>query len=342
MRKKKVLLIVLTIMIASVMVLASCANAPAPSADGGSTATEGSSTDSDSSGDSGGEAATKDVKLALVIHALNSSFFAKIGEGAEMAGKDLGIDVTVMAPATPNQLTEQVNMIESSIAGGFDGIATTLWDPDGFNAVIKKAQDQGIMVMGFNQDSPDSGRTAFIGQENEAAGYMMGKYMFGTVMGGEGSYIIANCAPANTALIARREGIQRAQLEYPNIEFLAEVDIGTDLTSAVGVVENAYIAYPEVNAFLGVDVYSEAIGTFIATQNLNGQVYGAGFDLTEGTLKHVKDNAMQLTIGQNPFLQGYYPMVQMFLSKMYGTPLIDMDTGALLVTAENVDEQQPE
>ena len=171
---------------------------------------------------------------------------------------------------------------------------------------------------------------------------MLGKYMFGEVMKGKGKYIIASCAPADSALIAREQGIKRAAKEFPEIEFVDLVDITTDLTTAVGVIENAYLAHPDVNAFLGVDVFSESIGTFIEANKLNGKVFGAGFDLTEGTLQHVKNDAMQLTIGQNPFLQGYYPVIQLFTETKFGYDTLNMNTGAFLVTKDNVDNVKPE
>lgn len=345
---KKVLAMVLCIVMVAAL-MASCTSAPAPNTDpaaptDGTTETAAPA-DASANGDASGEAGTtgsKDVKLALVLHALNSSFFAKIQEGAIQAGKDLGITVDVMAPPTPDNLTDQVNMIESCIAAGYDGIATVTWDPDGFNDVIKKAQDAGITVVGTNQDSPNCGREAFVGQDSEDAGYQLGKYMFEDVMKGEGKFIITTCAPTNTSLIDRTNGILRAKEEYPNIEYVDIIDIGSDLTEAVGVIENAYLAHPDVTAFIGVDVYSEAIGTFVESQGLQGKVYGGGFDLTEGTLAHIRNDAMQVTVGQNPFLQGYYPMVEMYLNKEYGSQLLDINTGAFMVTAENVDSVEPE
>lgn len=284
----------------------------------------------------------KKMKFAVVLHALNSSFYAKIQEGAEEAGKSLGVQVDVMAPTTASNLAEQVSMIETCISSGYDGIATVVWDPDGFKDVLAKAKAAGIPVVALNQSSGKDDGTVFVGQNLEESGYMLGKYMFGEVMKGKGKYIIASCAPADSALIARTNGIKRAAKEFPGVEFVDLVDITTDLTTAVGVIENAYLAHPDVTAFLGVDVFSEAIGTFISSQNLNGKVYGAGYDLTEGTLKHVSDNAMQLTIGQNPFLQGYYPVVQLYTHKAYGYDLLNMSTGAFLVTKDNVANVKPE
>lgn len=299
---------------------------------------------SDTSSSSGEQTTNNNsnLKYAVVLHALNSSFYAKIQEGAQEAGKALGIKVDVMAPNTANNLAEQVSMIETCISSGYDGIATVIWDSDGFNDVLKKAKDAGIPVISLNQNSGKDDGTVFVGQDLEDSGYMLGKYMFGEVMKGKGKYIIASCAPADVALIAREQGIKRAAKEFPGIEFVDLVDITTDLTTAVGVIENAYLAHPDVTAFLGVDVFSEAIGTFIQSNNLNGKVYGAGFDLTEGTLQHVKNDAMQLTIGQNPFLQGYYPVVQLFTLSKYGYATLDMNTGAFLVTKENIANVKPE
>lgn len=288
------------------------------------------------------EKGNSDIDISVVLHAMNSSFYTKIQEGAEQAGKDLGCNVKVTACSTASSLDEQVGLLETAIASKTDAIATVTWDKTGFNATIEKAKAAGIPVVGFNQDAEGCGTEAFIGQDYVTAGYNLGKYMFGEVMKGEGTYIVASCGPTDEALVAREEGIDKAAAEYDGISKITTIDIGTDLTTAYGVIENAYLANPEVTAILGVDVFSEAIGNVIGDQGLEGKVYGAGFDLTEGTLEHVKNNEMQLTVGQNPYLQGYYSVVECFLNAAHGTDFIDLDTGAQMVTAENVNEVEPE
>lgn len=285
---------------------------------------------------------SKDMKISVVLHAMNSSFYTKMADGAKQAGADLGITVDVTSPTTASNLSEQVSMIESCIAAKYDGIATVTWDPSGFNSVIQKANDAGIPVIGFNMDAEECGTAAFVGQEYEDAGYQLGKYMFEEVMKGEGKFIVASCSPADTALIAREAGIMRAAEEYPNIEYIDTIDIGTDLTNANGVIESAYLAHPDVTAFLGVDVFSEAIGNFISAYGISDQVYGAGFDLTEGTLKHITNGDMQLTVGQNPYLQGYYSVIELYMNLSNDASFIDINTGAQLVTVDNVSEVEPE
>ena len=162
-------------------------------------------------------------------------------------------------------------------------------------------------------------------------------------MGGEGTYIIASCGPTDVALVAREAGVDKAAEEYGGkVTKIETIDIGTDLTNAYSVIENAYLANPDVTAIVGVDCYSEAIGSVIEDNDLTGKVYGAGFDLTEGMLNHIKNGSVQVTCGQNPFLQGYYSVLECYMNVADGAPFIDINTGAQLVDSTNVDSVDPE
>lgn len=286
----------------------------------------------------------EDIRIAVVMHAMNSSFYTKLADGARAAGEDLGITVDVSSPMQASSLDEQVNLIENCIAAEYSGIATVTWDPTGFNKVIKKANEAGIPVIGFNMAAAGSGVVADIGQDHIDAGYALGKYMFEKVMDGKGKYCVCTCSPADSALLLREEGIAKAAEEFPEVELVQVIDITTDLTAANAAIENAYLADPDIKAFLGVDCFSESIGAFIAANDLQDKVFGGGFDLTEGSLKHIKDGNMQVTIGQNPFMQGYYAVLELYLNLMYGESVmpIDINTGAKLVDASNVDLVQPE
>jgi len=192
-------------------------------------------------------------------------------------------------------------------------------------------------MIAFNTDAP-SARDAFVGQDLVKSGYLQAKWMFDNVMDGKGKLIITTCQPGHTALEERIAGIKQALDEYPGVELVNIIDITGDLTRAYSVIENAYTGNPDVTAFFGVDVYSEAVGTFISRNNLTGKVYGAGFDLTQGTLKHVESGAMQLTIGQNPYLQGYFPIHMLYLYKTKEINPVSVDTGLEMVTKDNVAE----
>ena len=50
---------------------------------------------------------------------------------------------------------------------------------------------------------------------------------------------------------------------------------------------------------------------------------------------------IDVVIDQQPFIQGYMPIIQMFLSSKYGMAGLAMDTGAAFVTKANIDAIAP-
>ena len=49
-----------------------------------------------------------------------------------------------------------------------------------------------------------------------------------------------------------------------------------------------------------------------------GQVYFAGFDMSPNTAQAVKEGFQNLVIDQQPYLQGYLPILNICLTKKYG------------------------
>jgi simple sugar transport system substrate-binding protein len=83
---------------------------------------------------------------------------------------------------------------------------------------------------------------------------------------------------------------------------------------------------------------TQGVGQVIQKYKLQGKVKGGGYDLLPGTLKLIQSGALQFTIDQQPYLQGFYPVVQLFLSKLSGGLVApsDTNTGLLFVTKANV------
>ena len=66
--------------------------------------------------------------------------------------------------------------------------------------------------------------------------------------------------------------------------------------------------------------------------------YAAGFDLSPEILRLVKEGMIDFTIDQQPYVQGFYPVVQLALYCRYGIAPSNMDSGAGIISRENADE----
>ena len=67
-------------------------------------------------------------------------------------------------------------------------------------------------------------------------------------------------------------------------------------------------------------------------------VRAGGFDLLPGSLKGVKAGDLDFTIDQQPYLQGFYSVMELFVFKLSGglSGPAEINTGLKFVTPENV------
>ena len=66
-------------------------------------------------------------------------------------------------------------------------------------------------------------------------------------------------------------------------------------------------------------------------------IYGIGFDLSSATLEAIRGGWTDLVLDQQPFLQGYLPIVQIVLTKKFGFSGLHTDTGSGFAHKDNVE-----
>jgi simple sugar transport system substrate-binding protein len=276
-------------------------------------------------------------KLALIAHDITNPFTAFFKQGGEDAAKLVGAELDFLG-TTQIDMSKQVAIFENAVQKGYDGIGTTMMDPKAFSRAVSMAQSKNVAVVSYNMDGNWGKRStlAYSGSDLYLQGYEIGKRFFKDVMKGKGKYILVPALANLDVLIWRMDGIKKAAAEFPGIELITTIEIGTDLVKAFSVVENAYSAHPDVNAFIGTDFFSEAMANFIGVRRLKGKVFGACFDITPGILKHLNKGNVQMTTDQNPYLQGFYAVMQMHLILDKGQPGLEINTGSTVVTQDNM------
>jgi simple sugar transport system substrate-binding protein len=66
-----------------------------------------------------------------------------------------------------------------------------------------------------------------------------------------------------------------------------------------------------------------------------GDIINIGFDTSPQIIEAFKDGWVQLTSDQQPFLQGYIPILSLCQQVVYGLGPMNTDTGAGFVTPDN-------
>jgi simple sugar transport system substrate-binding protein len=70
--------------------------------------------------------------------------------------------------------------------------------------------------------------------------------------------------------------------------------------------------------------------------HLKGKVAAGSFDLVADILDAIEKGELQFTIAQQPYLQGFLSVINLYLLKRYNQTPADVNTGTVAVTWENV------
>jgi simple sugar transport system substrate-binding protein len=83
---------------------------------------------------------------------------------------------------------------------------------------------------------------------------------------------------------------------------------------------------------------TQTIGQIVQKYSLNGKVATGGFDLTPVTLNGIKGGSLGFTIDQQPYLQGFLPVLALYLFNLSGGLVAppETNTGLTFVTKANV------
>jgi simple sugar transport system substrate-binding protein len=277
-------------------------------------------------------------RFVFINHALTNPFFVPAKHGSADAAKLLGVHVEWMGSRS-SDVGEMVKAMRHAVDTGADGIAVSIIDPIAFNATTALALRHVIPVVAYNADGGKaSKRMAYIGQDNYQSGLEMGARIVSLVQGGEVCLVIAT--PNQSNIQPRIDGAQDAIRDSGKPIRVHIVASGVDVATEYRKIEAAYKQHPHVRGFFAVDAGSTAgVAQVMRAHRLHAKgVRAGGYDLLPATLQAIHDRHLDFTIDQQPYLQGFLPVQQLFLYR-YSTGLVspaDTNTGLSFVTRDNV------
>ena len=288
------------------------------------------------SGGSGAAAifgSSKSYKFTFVNHVTTNPFFTPTQNGAADACKLLGCSYQWTGSSNSN-VGEMVNALNSAVSAGVDGIAVSLVSNTAFNAPVQKALNAGIPTIAYNADAVDpktntvlNPRLAYIGQDLFLSGQRMGEHIASLVPSGDIALFIAT--PGALNIQPRIDGAQDTLKSHPSIKPHV-VATGAGLPQELSTIDSYIPAHSTFKGFFAVDGGStQYVGQVIQKHNLNGKVKGGGYDLTPVTQQTLASGALQFTIDQQPYLQGFFPVLELYLYNVSQklTGLADVNTG---------------
>lgn len=279
----------------------------------------------------------KPWKFAFVNHVTTNPFFVPTQYGIADACALLG-STYQWTGSQKSIASEMVNAMNTAIAAGVDGIAVCLVDEHAFNDPVKKALAAGIPVFAYNADAKGNERLAYIGQDLYLAGKALGERIVGLVDEGEVVGFIAT--PGQLNIQPRLDGAADAIKASGKKITFSQIASGPTVNEEVSLVDAYYVGHKDVKGMFAVDAGSTmAVGKTMEKYGLHTKgVRAGGFDLLPATLDAIDHGHLDFTIDQQPYLQGFYTVLEMFLFQMSGglSGPADINTGLKFIIKDSV------
>jgi simple sugar transport system substrate-binding protein len=277
-------------------------------------------------------------RFVFVNHALTNPFFVPAKSGSHDAASLVGVDVK-WTGSTSSNVGQMVRAMRHAVAARVDGIAVSIIDPTAFNDATRLALSHGIPVVSYNADGgKQNKRLAYIGQDNYQSGLELGARLVRLCSSGDVYLFIAT--PGQENIQPRVDGALDAIRDSGKPIRTHVVPSGVNVGHERKKIEATYLANKNLRGLFAVDAGSTAgVAEVMRKYRLHRHgVRAGGYDLLPVTLRAIHDRDLDFTIDQQPYLQGFLPVLQMFLYRYSGRLVepADTNTGLNFVTRVNV------
>jgi simple sugar transport system substrate-binding protein len=283
-------------------------------------------------------------KFVFINHVTTNPFFTPTQYGAQDACALLNCQFQFTG-SKDSIVAEMVNATNSAISAKADGIAVAVVDKAAFRGPVDKALDAGIPVVSYNadgaRDDPGTNRLAYIGQGLYESGFQLGQRALESGLD-SGDVVGFIATPGALNIQPRIDGASDAIKQSGKPLKFTSVGTNADVVKGLSIIDAYAQGHPNLAGMLAVDAGStQAVGQVVAKYKMKdkGLKVAGGFDLVPETLNAIKAGNLDYTIDQQPYLQGFLPVLYLYLYKLSGGLIFpsETNTGLLFVTKDNVD-----
>lgn len=265
--------------------------------------------------------------------AAGNPYWAAFEKGAKEKGKELGVDVLVVAPPSETDIQAQISQIEDLIAQKVSGIALAPTDPAALGPVVDQAKEAGINVVfvdgaGTNKDVP------FVGTNNLAGGKLAGEFMCKNLP--QGSEVAILQGVLTTTNGADRYNGAKDALEGCGMKIVAAQPAEWDRAKGLSVTETILSGNPNIKGIFGSNdnMALGAVEALKAAAKLD-KVMVVGYDANPDAANSILAGEMTASVAQAPAKMaglGIQSLVDMKAGKK--VPMVT-DPGTVLVVKDN-------
>ncbi|MEU8587595.1 sugar ABC transporter substrate-binding protein [Streptomyces sp. NPDC048664] len=268
--------------------------------------------------------------FAMITHSGDGdTFWDIVQSGAKQAAVKDNIDFLYSHDANAQQ---QAQLVDAAVDQKVDGIIVTLAKPDAMKASLARARKAGIPVVTVNSGSAESkafGALTHIGQDETIAGEAVGDELDKR---GRKKVLCVLHEQGNVGHEQRCAGVKKAF--HGTVENLYVN--GTDMPDVQSAIEARLQSDSSLDAVvtLGAPYADTAVK---ARNDAGSKAEIDTFDLNAKVASELKDGTLGFAVDQQPYLQGYEAVDQLWLYKYNANALgggLPVLTGPQIITED--------
>ena len=278
-------------------------------------------------GDGGGDfPAHPRWKFVFVSHDTLNPLLVPTQFGAE-DGAALVRCTTQWTGSPRGSVKETVAALRSAISHKADGIAVAMVDETAIAPEAAKAAARGIPLVAFNVGGASRGRRyVYVGEDPHTSGSAVGAEI--ARLAPQGTVILFAPGPSDAWAERRLKGVFAGLAAAPKAPAATVVRLSGDARKQQSAVESAYKGQKGARGLFAVDgLGALACGQAISHLGLRARgVKGGGYDLLPDDLSFVADGTLDFVVDQQAYIQGFAPVMQLFLAKISQGTVVPWDT----------------
>lgn len=298
----------------------------------------------------GAQAQEEPLDIVFAHHSSASNpFWQAVQRGFDDACTKIEARCQMLFTQTEGSVEQQYANIQAALAQQPDALLTTIVDNTAFDPLIEQARGNGVIVMAVNVDDTEgaagNARQAFVGQGFVPAGRTLAEAMAERFPEeGPINAVVGISAPGQNWSEQRGQGIMEGLEAYADAHPEREVNIerldtGTDGAVVADRVGAHLNANPDTTVYFDTGLWHAYVARVLADRGVEpGSVLMGGFDIVTEVLDQMEAGYIQVQVDQQPYMQGFIPVMQVYLAETVGLSPADVDTGQGLVFPEDVAE----
>ena len=324
-------------LLAMLLAAAMCTGLAACSDPGASTTPEGGET---------AESGDGSYNIDVILKTTASEYWQYVQAGAMAYQKDNpNVTVTVKGAPSETSYQEQLNMIQTDLAGDYDGFVIAPLQAD-MVANLIEGQTKPIVAVDTKIEAPEV--ISFVGTGNESAGALGGAAAVEAAKAAGWTDIKAieiAGVQGDTTNTDRMNGYMKG-IEEAGGDFLEDEVQYADAvaTKAVDAMNGIMSRYPDGIAIICANNDDMAIAAAKAAADSGNEAYAntifLGFDGIQSACDAILEGRLTMSVAQQGYEMGYMS-VEAVVNALNGETIEEfIDSGADVVTAENAQERK--